>query len=1176
MNDKDGFEQLSITQMQFVDSRCVEFEDLRKDSGDTPAVRQMIAVMAQAPVELQSVVFGELLKIEIESLGNVSSFPNAETYLKAFPHRAHEINRQFKLRVGSRGDTTRRASTQSLDQESTKITRKMSAGSVIDNRYTIVERIGEGGMGTVYLAEQSSPVARKVAIKLIKVGFDSKRVLARFNVERSVLALMNHPGIARVFDGGQTEDGIPYFVMEFVRGVPLTTYCDEQGLTIRQRLLLLIDVCTAVQHAHLKGVIHRDLKPANILVSEVDGKPAIKIIDFGVAKAIDPNRISNAAATAEAILGTPVYMSPEQAVPGNVDIDMRADVYSLGVIFYELLTGGTPLTLTAESSDLLELLSQIRDSKVPRPSAQFENSQSRDKIAKVRQSNPKDISRLLKGDLDWISLKALEKERSRRYQTAIDLAQDVQRFLDNEAVEARPPSRAYQFRKFIARNKGAAIAASLLFVTLIAGIAGTTWGMYQARQQAEKFREETRQKEQALVEKQNALQEQTRQRAFAESITDFLEQDVLQLTSVYGRLEADVQSINEFSTLEDLLDRAVVSLDSRSDLSAEAEARLRTIIAESYRWRAASDKAVPQYERGVQLQRELYGVEDLRTIRSLRELGEALSIEGQLDRAFSLLEEAFETSKQMWGLENADTLICMGSLAEAHRRQGQYERAIAISEDCLKRTRDFFKTKNADTAGGEVIGGRNVGSRRILASMLELSRAYGAASRVNEAIETLEEALRLFEQDFGIQDPDVRVCRSELTSNYIDNGQFAKALPVLKDGVEWDKKTYGEKSREAMFSMVPLTNCVRQLGQTDLAIEMSQEILDIAEIQFGPEHLNYARAQRTLAISYRSNGNHELALPLFQSHFDTTARVFGENHRYTLSSMGGLISAIAAAGNLDQAIELGEDLLDRRLKILGEQDPSTFSIKENLAVYYCRRGELSRAIPLLEEVRQYRERRLGETHPSTLNVKYNLAVNYLDDGYPSKAIAMLESVRLNFEVAPTLKQTTLSTLFVAYLFADQHDQARDLLPEYFDSQKAQLSAKKPFLDASNGRRNKLMQRESWRKSLALIREWAQLNQKYAPEYSAVYLTNLQLGQALLRNEHYDEAEADLITAFEGLKIAQPSSAEAFAMATKNQMYAVQSMIQLKEATGDEIGIKQWKETQADLKAQSNTAANSGT
>ena len=356
-------------------------------------------------------------------------------------------------------------------------------GTVI-GPYKLLQHIGEGGFGAVYMAEQEHPVRRKVALKIIKPGMDTREVIARFESERQALAMMEHPNISRVFDAGATASGRPYFVMELVRGVPITEFCDKNRLPAEQRLKLFVTVCHAIQHAHHKGIIHRDIKPSNVMVTLHDGVPVVKVIDFGVAKATAQKLTERTLFTAYGqMIGTPAYMSPEQAEMSGLDIDMRSDIFSLGVLLYELLTGTTPLdSAQLRKAGYAEMQRLIREEEAPRPSTRFSSlgGEATTVLATNRGTDVRRLSQLLRSDLDWIVMKSLEKDRNRRYGSPDNFAADVERYLTEQPVEARPPSTWYRFRKTARRNKAALTTAAMVATVLVLGTAVSVWQAMRA------------------------------------------------------------------------------------------------------------------------------------------------------------------------------------------------------------------------------------------------------------------------------------------------------------------------------------------------------------------------------------------------------------------------------------------------------------------------------------------------------------------------------------------------------------------------------------------------------------------------------------------------------------------------------------------------------------------------
>jgi serine/threonine protein kinase len=571
--------------------------------------------------------------------------------------------------------------------------------------YKLLQKLGEGGMGAVYMAEQEQPVRRRVALKIIKSGLDSAYVIARFEAERQALALMDHPHIAKVLDAGTTTSGRPYFVMELVKGIPLTRFCDQERLTPKERLALFIPVCQAVQHAHTKGIIHRDLKPSNVLIALYDGKPVPKVIDFGVAKATAQKLTERTMFTEVGqIVGTLEYMAPEQAELNNLDIDTRADIYSLGVLLYELLTGGPPFTAKQlRSAAFTEMLRMIREVEPPKPSTKLSSSEELPSIAAKRKLEPAKLTRLVQGDLDWIVMKALEKDRGRRYETANGFAMDIQRYLADEPVAAGPPSVGYRLRKFARRNRKSVLTALVILLALVAGVVGTTIGLVRALaaeklagerlQRAEEAEAEAMGRRKAAVAAEaKALQEA----AIARAVSSFLQQDLLEMADSETQLSAGLGPDPDIK-LRTLLERAESRVKERFADQPEVETAVRNTLGKAFGGVGDYARSAEQFDKVLAYREAHLGPEHLVTLVCMLDLCDVLGGTERRNEAVPLSEAAYLRTKTKLGNDDPLTLRAMHQLGGSHGNVGHHKESLKLFEEVYRLRKEKLGPNHPET-----------------------------------------------------------------------------------------------------------------------------------------------------------------------------------------------------------------------------------------------------------------------------------------------------------------------------------------------------------------------------------------------------------------------------------------------------------------------------------------------
>jgi non-specific serine/threonine protein kinase/serine/threonine-protein kinase len=778
--------------------------------------------------------------------------------------------------------------------------------------YSVVRKIDEGGMGEVYEAWQEVP-RRHVAIKLIKRGMDSEEVVARFESERQALALMNHAHIAQVYAAGTTSAGSPYFVMEYVEGVPITEHCDRDRLAIDERIALFLQVCEGVHHAHQKGIIHRDIKSSNVLVQSENGEAMPKIIDFGLAKALSGSKLEETGLTqAGTPIGTPEYMSPEQLELEGTHVDTRTDVYALGVLLFELLVGSRPFDARVMIDEgFFEFRRQILEVDAPRPS-----TRATEETAVLRRSNALELGRWLRGELDWIVAHALEKQPDRRYASVSEFAADLQRYLDDEPVLASPPSRVYRIQKFVRRHKLAVASALALLVALALGIVGTSLALVRAVR-AEKLAssEATRANQEAdTARRAQALASSEAERANQEAHTARRTADFLTgLFEVVDPGEARGNTV----TAREILDRGAKKIDAELREQPEVRASLMGTMGVVYSRLGLYQAALPLLREALEARRKTFGDEDERVAQSRNDLGVTLRLAADFEGAERELGAALEMRRRLSGVspDVAQSLHDLGTVLASLGRHAEAEELLREALDLRRK----LLGRHADVA----------------ASLNELAFAIYDQHETEGVEDLLREALELRTELLGIH-PDTAESLNNLGTFLYEQERKNEAIPLMRRSLDMKRTLFGSAHPDTALTLNNLAYAMHDAGDLEGAESLFRSAVQQQRELLGDSHPDLGQALGNLAFVLRDRDDYEGSRASFFEAVAVYRRALGDEHA----------SVIGAVSNAKQLVTRE---VDRRTRELGERSPETARARLDLAELYRIAGKPAEARPLAEE-----------------------------------------------------------------------------------------------------------------------------------------------------------------------------------------------------------------------------------
>jgi eukaryotic-like serine/threonine-protein kinase len=771
----------------------------------------------------------------------------------------------------------------------------LQSGSVI-GPYRLLELIGEGGMGQVWLAEQKEPVRRRVALKLIKAGMDTREVVARFQSERQALAMMDHPAIAKVFDAGSTLTGRPYFVMEYVPGQPVTTYADKHRLTTQQRLELFIRICDGVQHAHQKAIIHRDLKPSNILVSEVDGKPMPRIIDFGVAKAvasrIDSHSIYTQLGT---VIGTLGYISPEQADSAGEDIDTRSDVYSLGAILYELLVGALPHDFRKIAFD--EVLRRLREEDVLRPSTKI-HTMGGDSVgtARSRGTEPEALVRQLRGDPDAIVLKALEKDRQRRYSSASEFASDIGRYLRNEPVIAHAPTAGYRIGKYIRRHRvGVGMAAVALLALVAVAVAQTV-----------------------------ALRRITRERDRADRVVEFMRN----MFKVSDPSQARGNSV----TARELLDKASQNIQTGLKKDPELQASMMATMGQVYQRLGLYQQGEPLLRQSLNIRQSILGPRNRQTLETAADLMELLTDETRFPEAEKLGRDAAEGARSALGPADSLTLTMESRLGAVLEGQGRYSEAEAMQRKVLAAVQKKYPGDDHKT----------------LLPRQDLAVVLAEEGNLVEAEKTFRELLAIDHRELGDLNPNTLDDMDNLSSCLLAENKYADAEKLYRQTLELQRRVLGPDHPNTLRSMISIGEILQAENQYPEAETIFRDALEKTKNKVGNENRLTLKTASDLALVLQQEKKYPEADRLVEETLQTERRVLGPAQPDTLATLNALGNLRMMENRLPEGEQAFREMLENSRKALGDDHFLTAAAAFDLANAQVQDGKREEAIVNLQ------------------------------------------------------------------------------------------------------------------------------------------------------------------------------------------------------------------------------------